>query len=103
MAGSGKTTLMQRLYSHLGQASSPCYVINLDPAVSQLPYEPHIDIRDTVRALRLLLVGINHDGQPQVNYKNVMKEYGLGPNGGILTSLNLFTTKFDQVPGCIEL
>lgn len=33
----------------------------------------------------------------QVNYKNVMKEYGLGPNGGILTSLNLFTTKFDQV------
>lgn len=23
--------------------------------------------------------------------------YNLGPNGGILTSLNLFTTKFDQV------
>ena len=33
----------------------------------------------------------------QVNYKNVMKQYGLGPNGGILTSLNLFATKFDQV------
>jgi hypothetical protein len=27
----------------------------------------------------------------------VMKEYGLGPNGGILTSLNLFATKFDEV------
>lgn len=26
-----------------------------------------------------------------------MKQYNLGPNGGILTSLNLFTTKFDQV------
>ena len=33
----------------------------------------------------------------QVNYKNVMKQYSLGPNGGILTSLNLFATRFDQV------
>ena len=32
----------------------------------------------------------------QVKYKNVMQQYGLGPNGGILTSLNLFATKFDQ-------
>ena len=28
--------------------------------------------------------------------------YNLGPNGGILTALNLFTTKFDQVLGIIE-
>ena len=34
---------------------------------------------------------------PQVKYKNVMKEYNLGPNGGILTSCNLFATRFDQV------
>ena len=27
----------------------------------------------------------------------VMKQYQLGPNGGIVTSLNLFATKFDQV------
>ena len=33
----------------------------------------------------------------QVNYKNVMQQYNLGPNGGILTSLNLFATRFDQV------
>lgn len=26
-----------------------------------------------------------------------MKQYGLGPNGAIVTSLNLFATKFDQV------
>lgn len=32
----------------------------------------------------------------QVNYKNVMKQYGLGPNGGILTACNLFATRFDQ-------
>ena len=26
-----------------------------------------------------------------------MKEYNLGPNGGILTASNLFATRFDQV------
>lgn len=59
-------------------------MINLDPAVLDLPYEPNIDIRDTV------------------DYKAVMKEYQLGPNGGIMTALNLFTTKFDQVLGLLE-
>eukprot|EP00041_Stephanoeca_diplocostata_P020424 m.457023 g.457023 ORF g.457023 m.457023 type:complete len:356 (+) comp21576_c0_seq18:295-1362(+) len=79
MAGSGKTSLVQRLNAHLHQASKPCYLVNLDPAVDQLPYEANIDVRDTVK------------------YKEVMKQYGLGPNGGIVTSLNLFATKFDQV------
>lgn len=55
------------------------YVINLDPAVMTLPYGANIDIRDTVK------------------YKEVMKQFNLGPNGGILTSLNLFATKFDEV------
>lgn len=30
------------------------------------------------------------------------RRYNLGPNGGILTALNLFTTKFDQVLGHVE-
>ncbi|KAJ1635633.1 GPN-loop GTPase [Pavlovales sp. CCMP2436] len=86
MAGSGKTTLMQRLHADLDSASSPFYSINLDPAVRNLPYEPDIDVRETV------------------NYKGVMKQYQLGPNGGILTALNLFATKFDQVPiSCASL
>ncbi|KAL7319054.1 hypothetical protein PS15m_002224 [Mucor circinelloides] len=79
MAGSGKTTFMQRINAHLHEKKTPPYVLNLDPAVSSLPFTANIDIRDTV------------------NYKEVMKQYNLGPNGGILTSLNLFTTKFDQV------
>lgn len=48
MAGSGKTTLMQRLNAHLHSAGSPPYVVNLDPAVSHMPYTANIDIRDTV-------------------------------------------------------
>ncbi|XP_056267928.1 GPN-loop GTPase 1 isoform X2 [Pseudoliparis swirei] len=31
-----------------------------------------------------------------------MKQYGLGPNGGIVTSLNLFATRFDQVMQFLE-
>jgi len=37
----------------------------------------------------------------QVKYKEVMKQYNLGPNGGILTSLNMFATRFDQVRFCV--
>jgi GPN-loop GTPase len=85
-AGSGKTTLMQRINSYVHTKKIPrfffflfifsSYILNLDPAVNDVPYNVNIDIRDTV------------------NYKKVMKEYNLGPNGGILTSLNLFATRF---------
>lgn len=84
MAGSGKTTFVQRINAHLHARKTPPYVINLDPAVREVPFPTNIDIRDTV------------------NYKEVMKQYNLGPNGGIVTSLNLFATRFDQVMGFIE-
>ncbi|KAK7911909.1 GPN-loop GTPase 1 [Apiospora marii] len=84
MAGSGKTTFMQRINAHLHGQKEPPYVINLDPAVLNVPFEANIDIRDSV------------------NYKEVMKQYNLGPNGGILTSLNLFSTKVDQIVGLLE-
>ncbi|KAH6663865.1 putative GTPase npa3 [Halenospora varia] len=84
MAGSGKTTFMQRINSHLHSQKTPPYVINLDPAVRNVPFDSNIDIRDSV------------------NYKEVMKSYNLGPNGGILTSLNLFATKIDQILTLLE-
>ncbi|KAF9039156.1 hypothetical protein BJ165DRAFT_1496469 [Panaeolus papilionaceus] len=86
MAGAGKSTFVRRLNAYLNSRDppSPPYVLNLDPAVTHVPYEPNIDIRDTI------------------NYQEVMKQYNLGPNGGILTALNLFTTKFDQVLELVE-
>lgn len=44
----GKTTLMQRLNSYLHSKNTPPYILNLDPAVTHMPYEANIDIRDTV-------------------------------------------------------
>uniref|UniRef100_A0A8C5KZS4 GPN-loop GTPase n=1 Tax=Jaculus jaculus TaxID=51337 RepID=A0A8C5KZS4_JACJA len=49
-----------------------------------------------------LLLFLPSDIRDTVKYKEVMKQYGLGPNGGIVTSLNLFTTRFDQVMKFIE-
>jgi GTPase SAR1 family protein len=60
------------------------YILNLDPAVMHLPYAPNIDIRDTV------------------NYKELMKQYNLGPNGAIVTALNLFATRFDKVSELLQ-
>ncbi|KAN0117239.1 Conserved hypothetical ATP binding domain containing protein [Hyaloscypha variabilis] len=79
-----KTTFMQRINAHLHAQKEPPYVINLDPAVRNVPFDSNIDIRDSV------------------NYKEVMKSYNLGPNGGILTSLNLFATKIDQILNLLE-
>lgn len=101
MAGSGKTTFVQRINAHLHAQDKPPYILNLDPAVTKLPFDANIDIRDTV------------------DYAEVMKQsvlfwaifcsrplhgrrYKLGPNGGILTALNLFTTKFEQVLQLLE-
>ncbi|CAM9016882.1 unnamed protein product [Wickerhamomyces anomalus] len=81
---SGKTTFMQRLNSHLYSKKTPPYVINLDPAVLKVPFGANIDIRDSVK------------------YKKVMENYNLGPNGAIVTSLNLFSTKIDQVISLVE-
>lgn len=50
MAGAGKSTFVQRInsYLHSQDPPSPPYILNLDPAVTQVPFEPNIDIRDTV-------------------------------------------------------
>lgn len=103
MAGSGKSTFVSRLSSYLYARSLPSgppgqeasttetnekgkipYIVNLDPAVREAPFGCNVDIRDTV------------------DYPSVMQTYNLGPNGAILTSLNLFTTKFDQVLDLIQ-
>ncbi|CAG9861714.1 unnamed protein product [Phyllotreta striolata] len=81
MAGSGKTSLVTRLTSN---SENKPYAVNLDPACYNLPYFANVDIRDTV------------------NYKEVMKQYSLGPNGAIVTSLNLFSTKFPEVINLIQ-
>jgi len=84
MAGCGKTTLIFRLSSDLNFFKETHYIINLDPAVSSSKYSPNIDIRDSI------------------DYKKIMNDFFLGPNGAIITSLNLFSTRFFQIKKMIE-
>jgi GTPase SAR1 family protein len=89
MAGSGKTTFCQRLYSWISQdhckidpktgLNEYIYSINLDPAALTAKMPLSADIRDSI------------------DYNNVMEEYNLGPNGAITTSLNLYFLKIDEL------
>ena len=124
MAGTGKTTFIQvllvmshtaftcgylvlmlitqRLTAHLHSVKSPPYVINLDPAVHHVPYPANIGDQLLLLFIFISLCLSFTDIRDTVKYKQVMSQYGLGPNGGIVTSLNLFSTRFDQVMGFIE-
>ncbi|VDP95353.1 unnamed protein product [Echinostoma caproni] len=84
MAGSGKTTFVKQLITYLESRDKHVYSINLDPAVHIVPYRTNIDIRDTVK------------------FKEVMKQYGFGPNGAIMTSLNFFSSQFNKVVDLIN-
>lgn len=84
MAGSGKSSLCSKLVGYMHEKNTPPYVINCDPACMNTDYLCNVDIRDTI------------------HYKNVMQKYGLGPNGSIITALNLFVTNFDQVLNLID-
>lgn len=72
MAGSGKSTFVHQLLQQLKIKEKKSLAINLDPAVREVAYT------------------IDYDIKKQVDYKKVMKTHKLGPNGAILTSLNLF-------------
>lgn len=84
MAGSGKTTFVQKLEETIAIHQKESYIINLDPAVLNTLYEPNMDIRDTI------------------NYKDVMHTNKLGPNGAIITCLNLFATNVNKIVELLE-
>jgi|LauGreDrversion4_2_1035121.scaffolds.fasta_scaffold714827_2 GTPase SAR1 family protein len=79
MAGSGKTTFVKKLEEHLNENEKESYIINMDPAVINTFYEANMDIRDTI------------------NYKEMMKSHNLGPNGSIMTCLNIFATQIHKI------
>lgn len=78
-AGAGKSTFVGKYSAWLQTRGKKVYVLNLDPAVTNLIYTPDLDIRDNV------------------SYEQVMEDYNLGPNGAIATSMNLFASKIDEI------
>ncbi len=71
-AGSGKSLLAGALCHHLRNSGFDALILNLDPAAIAYPYDqPDINIRRYVRTER------------------VMRKYGLGPNGGLIASMDI--------------
>lgn len=76
-SGSGKSTYCRIISEMSKTLNRNVYVINLDPAADFLPYKPLIDIRDLI------------------TLKDVMEEYKLGPNGGLVFCLDYLMENFE--------
>lgn len=74
-AGSGKSLLTASLFSWLTEKGKDVTLINLDPGVLKLPYNPDIDIRS------------------YISIEDLMDKYELGPNGALLMASDLFVDK----------
>ena len=78
-AGSGKSVLTGALAEWLQDAKIRVATINLDPGALHVPYNPDVDIRD------------------YVSLPDVMEKYNLGPNGGLIASIDLISTHIEEI------
>ncbi|MEM3851878.1 MAG: ATP/GTP-binding protein [Methanomassiliicoccales archaeon] len=78
-AGAGKSTLTAALADWMTDNGYDASVMNLDPGVDELAYDADIDIRDWVKL------------------EEVMKEYGLGPNGAQIVASDLVALNMNKV------
>ena len=83
-AGSGKSLLTSALKDWYVNRGEDAIAVNLDPGVVDLPYEPDVDVRESVQL------------------QEVMEEYGLGPNGALILAADMVATKLGQLQEQIE-
>ncbi len=80
-AGSGKSFLTSTLAEYLKLNEINVATLNMDPGVLRLPYAPDIDVRD------------------YIDINEIMNEFELGPNGGLVAAVDLITS---QSEGLLE-
>ena len=78
-AGSGKSSLVAKLYEYYTRNGAFCAILNLDPGVESMPYNCDVDVRD------------------YVDYVSIMQEYNLEPNGGLVMANDLIASKIDEI------
>jgi GTPase SAR1 family protein len=83
-AGSGKSLLTAALEDWLVSSEISVTVVNLDPGVESPPYTSDVDIRD------------------YVDYGEIMQQFGLGPNGALVASLDMGVGHVDDIRNEIE-
>jgi GTPase SAR1 family protein len=80
-AGSGKSFLTSTLAEYMKIYELDVATLNMDPGVLRLPYPPDIDVRE------------------YININEIMTEFELGPNGGLVAAVDLITS---QAPTILE-
>jgi GTPase SAR1 family protein len=83
-AGCGKSTLTGAMGNWLSDHSYSGVLVNLDPGAEALPYEPDIDVRDWI------------------TIRDVMDEYGLGPNGAQVVAADMLALHLNKVLDLID-
>ncbi|RMF29814.1 MAG: GTPase [Candidatus Nitrosothermus koennekii] len=83
-AGSGKSLLASRLKEWYEKVEAYPAILNLDPGVVRLPYEPDIDIRD------------------HINIDDIMTKYDLGPNGALIMANDMIGYKLYELQRSID-
>jgi len=78
-AGSGKTLLTSSLATWYREKSQDAITVNLDPGVLSLPYDPDVDIRNSI------------------DFQQIMTEYSLGPNGALIFANDLIASKLPAI------
>lgn len=78
-AGSGKSLLTKALSDFLKAKELDTIIVNLDPGVITLPYEPDVDIRNLITVTE------------------IMEKYSLGPNGAMIMASDLLAVKLDEI------
>lgn len=82
--GSGKSTYCYGKYQLFNAIDRPIAVVNLDPANDTIPYPCAINISELI------------------TLKDVMDEYGLGPNGGMLYCMEYLEANYDWLEGKLK-
>jgi hypothetical protein len=83
-AGSGKSELTGTFTRWLEMQGEDAMAINLDPGAITIPYSANVDVRDYIKVEAL------------------MKEYGLGPNGGLMLASELMLELIEQLSSDID-
>jgi len=78
-AGSGKSLLTSSLVSWYREKSQDAIAVNLDPGVLSLPYDPDVDIRNSI------------------DFQQIMIDYSLGPNGALIFANDLIASKLATI------
>ena len=82
-AGAGKTRFVQSFQAWMKSAGYDAISVNLDPGNESEGFEPDVDIREWVRL------------------RDVMDDYGLGPNGAQVAASDLIALKIFEVKAAV--